>query len=239
MIPKIIHYCWFGRGEMPQLAKDCITTWHKYMPYWEYKLWNEDNFDINYNDYTREAYEAKKYAFVSDVARLVALKEFGGLYLDVDFEVCKPFDNLMGYKAFAGFEGSKHAPLMMGVCATAPQGEWVTEMLASYDNRHFILPDGSYDLTTNVQYISKRMAEGGFQQNGKEQDYKDLRIFPVDFFCPLHTTGEYIRTENTYCEHKGLNSWGEKPESWKYKMLNLFGINNRIRLIKFKRRIFG
>lgn len=239
MIPKIIHYCWFGRGEMPKLAKDCIASWHKYMPDWEYVLWNEGNFDINYNDYTRDAYQAKKYAFVSDVVRLFALKIYGGLYLDVDFEVLRPFDDLMGYKAFAGFEGSKHSPLMMGVCASAPQGEWVTEMLASYDSRHFIMPDGSYDLTTNVQYITERMVQGGFQQDGKEQDYKDLHVFPVDFFCPRHTTGEYIRTENTYCEHKGLNSWGEKPKSWKLKVLRVFGDNNRIRLIKCKRRLFG
>ncbi len=224
---------------MPQLAKECIASWKKYMPDWKYKLWNEDTFDVNYCAYTRDAYEAKKYAFVSDVARLVVLKEYGGLYLDVDFEALKPFDNLMEYTAFAGFEGSKHYPLMMGVCASAPQGEWVTEMLASYDNRRFIMPDGSYDLTTNVQYITAQMAVGGFQQNGNEQDYKDLHVFPVEYFCPRHTTGEYIRTENTYCEHKGLNSWGEKPKNWKVKVLGVLSDGSRIRLIKCKRRLFG
>ena len=224
---------------MPQLAKDCIASWKKYMPDWEYRLWNEDNFDINYNDYTREAYQAKKLAFVSDVVRLVALKYYGGLYLDVDFEVFKPFDDLMEYSAFAGFEGSKHSPLMMGVCASEPNGEWVSEMLEAYKDRSFILADGSADLTTNVQFITERMVDRGFQQNGKEQDYKDLHIFPVEYFCPRHTTGEYVRTENTYCEHKGLNSWGEKPECWKHKVLKLFGINNRIRLIKYKRKLFG
>ena len=92
MIPKIIHYCWFGKGPMPELAVKCIESWHKYMPDWEYVLWNEDNFDVSSYPYTQEAYNAKKYAFVSDVARLVALKKFGGVYFDVDFEVFKPYD---------------------------------------------------------------------------------------------------------------------------------------------------
>lgn len=241
MIPKIIHYCWFGRGEMPQLAKDCIASWHKFMPDWEFKLWNEDNFDINYNDYTREAYEARKYAFVSDVVRLYALKEQGGLYMDVDFEVLKPFDSLMSYKAFAGFEGSKHSPLMMGGCASEPNGEWVTEMLAAYKERHFIRPDGSYDLTTNVQFITKQMVAGGFQQNGKEQDYKDLHVFPVEYFCPLQTTGEYLITENSYCQclANGTSSWAEVKQGWKYRLLNVVGQRNKVRIIKLKRKLIG
>lgn len=111
MIPKIIHYCWFGRGEMPQLAKECIASWHKYMPDWEYKLWNEDNFDVNCTAYSREAYEAKKYAFVSVYVRLWVLCNEGGLYLDTDVEVFKPFDDLLCHRTFAGFEGSKYIPV--------------------------------------------------------------------------------------------------------------------------------
>lgn len=239
MIPKVIHYCWFGRGEMPQLAKDCIASWHKYMPDWEYKLWNEDNFDINYNDYTQEAYAAGMYAFVSDVARLYALKEIGGIYLDVDFEVIKPFDELLLHKAFAGFEGSKHTPVMMGVCASEPNGLWVNEMLEAYSHRHFIKTDGSFDLTTNVQFITGLMIKNGFRANGQEQDYKDCHIFPVDYFSPRKTTGERIVTHNTCCEHKGLNSWGEKTQNWKGHLLDRFQPKHRIALIKLKRLLFG
>ena len=132
MIPRIIHYCWFGRSPMPELALKCIDSWHQHMPDWEYKLWNEDNFDIHQNTYAKEAYEAGKFAFVSDYVRLWALEREGGVYLDVDFEVYKPFDDLLHYHAFAGIEGSKYKPVMMGVCASEPKGEWVFELLVSY-----------------------------------------------------------------------------------------------------------
>lgn len=239
MIPKTIHYCWFGRGEMPQMAKDCIASWHKYMPDWEYKLWNENNFDVSQTPYTKEAYEAKKYAFVSDYVRLWALNNEGGLYLDTDVEVLKPFDDLLGYKAFAGFEGSKHMPMGTCVMASEAGGIWVGEQLDNYRDRHFTQPDGSFDLTTNVQFISAKMRENGFVQNGKEQDYKDLHVFPVDCFCPRQTTGEYFRTENTYCDHKGLNSWSKQGNGWKNHLIKLIGQKNMTRLIKLKRRLFS
>ena len=239
MIPKIIHYCWFGRGEMPQLAKDCISSWHKYMPDWDYKLWNEDVFDVYSVPYTKEAYGTKKYAFVSDYVRLYALNTEGGVYLDVDFEVYKPFDDLLNCSAFAGFEGSKHVPLMMGVIASCPNGLWVKEQLDCYKGRHFVNDDGSFDLTTNVKFVTEQMRMNGFVQNGKEQDYKDLHVFPVDYFCPKQTTGEYFRTENTYCEHKGLDSWAGSKNEWKAKLGAMVGAKSMVWLIKLKRKLFG
>lgn len=238
MIPKIIHYCWFGGGEMPDLAKKCIASWHKYMPDWEYKLWNEDNFDVNQISYAREAYQCGKFAFVSDYARLFALEREGGVYLDVDFEVYKPFNDLLTYQAFAGFEGSKRQPVMMGVCASEAHGEWVSEMLAAYQERHFLLPDATCDLTTNVQYITALMTSNGFRQDGTEQDYKDLHVFPTEYFCPRQTTGEYFRTENTYCEHLGLGSWAANAPGWKLWVASVVGQRNMTRLIKLKRRLF-
>ena len=236
MIDKKIHYCWFGHGKMPQLALYYIASWHKFMPKWEFKLWNEENFDVFCTHYTAEAYTAGKYAFVSDYARLWALEREGGLYLDVDFEVYKPFDDLLKHTAFAGFEGSKHLPVMMGVCASEPHGQWVKEMLSVYDDLHFIQPDGTPDLTTNVQRLTAVMAANGLCQDGKEQDYKDLHVFPVDYFCPKLTTGEYCRTSNTYCEHKGLNSWQSAETGWKDLVLKYVGKKNMTRLIKLKRR---
>ena len=239
MIPKTIHYCWFGRGEMPELAKKCIASWHEVMPDWEYKLWNEDNFDVNQVPYVKEAYEARKFAFVSDYVRLWALCNEGGVYLDTDVEAFKSFDDLLGHRAFAGFEGSKHVPLGTCVMASRASGEWVSEMLGHYQGRHFLQKDGSFDMTTNVQFITAKMREKGFVQNGKEQDYLDLHVFPTEYFCPRQTTGEYLRTENTYCDHLGLGSWAESDEGWKARVGKLVGPENMTRLIKLKRKLFG
>lgn len=222
---------------MPDLAHRCIESWHKYMPDYDYMMWNEDSFDVSLLPYTKEAYSEKKYAFVSDVARLKALAEWGGIYMDVDFEVYKPFDDLLDYKAFAGFEGSKTSPVMMGVLASEPGGGWVEEQLEYYSNRHFVV-NGKPDLTTNVRFITDRMIEKGFEPNGLEQDYKDLHVFPVDYFCPRLTTGEYLRTDNTYCEHKGIDSsWA--TEGIKGRILRHFNPAFRVRLIKLKRILIG
>ena len=235
MIPRKIHYCWFGAKDLPQEAKNCIASWHIFMPNWKYKLWNEENFDINSTPYTAEAYAAGKYAFVSDYVRLMALGKEGGVYLDTDVEVLKPLDDLLKDKAFAGFEGSKHIPIGTCIMASEAHGEWVTEMLHVYDNLHFLKADGTPDTTTNVQRLTAIMAANGFQQNGEEQYYKDLHVYPVEYFSPRHTTGEYIRTENTYCDHKGLNSWGESSKGWKGRVLEVVGQRNMTRLIKLKR----
>ena len=239
MIPRKIHYCWFGYGKMSPLIMGCIATWHKHMPDWEFKLWDENNFDINSIPYTAEAYAAGKYAFVSDYVRLWALYQEGGVYMDVDFEVYRSFDNLLCNKAFAGIEGSKHNPVMMGICASEPHGQWVAEMLAAYQKRHFLKPDGTPDLTTNVQFVTAIMTTNGFRQDGTEPSYRDLHIFPVDYFSPRQTTGEYIITKNTYCEHKGLSSWSNHTGNWKNKFLSLVGQKNKIRLIKLKRKLIG
>ena len=239
MIPKIIHYCWFGRGDIPELAVKCIESWHKYMPHYEYKLWNEDNFDINLNKYVKEAYEARKFAFVSDYVRLWVLEREGGLYLDTDVEVYRPFDNLLSQKAFAGFEGSKHSPLGTCVMASEAHGEWVSEMLNAYSGRSFLKADGSYDLTTNVLFISGIMKENGFLQNGVEQEYRDLHVYPVDYFCPRQTTGEDLRSVNTYSDHLGLCSWAENKRNWKARLLSIMSPKVRSKIIRIKRNLIG
>ena len=240
MIPKKIHYCWFGRGEMPQLAKDCIASWHKYMPDWEYKLWNEDNFDVNKIPYTAEAYAAKRFAFVTDYVRLYALQTEGGVYMDTDVEILKPLDDLLHLKAFTGYEGSKHKPPVTGLMASEAGGEWVGEQLECYNGIHFAQIDGAFDTTTNTQRITEIMKSHGFHPDGCMQQYKDLTVFPTDYFCPRQTTGEYLLTKNTYCDHHFMGSWNEKGSSgWKASILKIFGDKNRARLIKLKRKLFG
>lgn len=237
MIPKIIHYCWFGCGPMPELALMCIESWHRYMPDYEYKLWNEDNFDINCNRYVKEAYEAKKFAFVTDYVRLYALYTEGGIYMDTDVEVLKPYDDLLSLPGFTGYEGSKYLPPVTGTMASEAGHEWVKEQLDVYDEAHFINADGTMDLTTNTFRIAEIMKRGGFVQDGKKQVYKGMHIFPVDYFCPRQTTGEILITENTYCDHHFVGSWSEKnSNNW---LLRVFGPKCSVVLIKLKRKIFG
>jgi len=224
---------------MPEQAKKCIASWHRFMPEYDYKIWNEDSFDVNSTIYTREAYQVKKYAFVSDYVRLWALEQEGGIYLDTDVEVFKAFDDLLYNRAFAGFEGSKHLPIGTCVMASEAHGIWITEMLDAYQGRRFLKPDGSLDLTTNVQFITGKMRNQGFLQNGMEQDYKDLHVFPVDYFSPRRTTGEYLRTFNTYSDHLGLGTWEENAGGWKACLAKFVGKKNAILLIKLKRRLIG
>ena len=234
MIPKTIHYCWFGRGSMPQLALDCIESWHKYMPDWEYRLWNEDNFDVNCNQYVKEAYEARKFAFVSDYARLKALTEYGGLYLDTDVLVLKSFATLTDLDAFCGFEGSKHKPIATCVMASVANGLWIQQMIKSYQGRRFVDSDGNYDITTNTSFLSAIMEKNGFVRNGQKQQYLDCMVFPVQWFSPRQTTGEYLLTEDTYSDHLGAASWANNKE--KYSLLKkIIGQKNMTRLIKIKR----
>ena len=240
MIPKIIHYCWFGRGEMPELVLKCIASWHTHMPDWEYYLWTEENFDITSAPiYVQEAYNVRKFAFVSDYVRLWALEREGGLYMDVDFEVYKSFDDLMEqYEAFAGYEGSKLNPVMMGVIAAEAHHPWIKGMMQTYESRVFLKDDGSLDMTPNTGYFLDWMLERGFVNNGKEQDFMGVHILPVECFCPVLTTGENLRCERTYCEHKGLHSWSGNG-GWKAKMLSIMPPSWKTNLIKLKRRIIG
>ena len=238
MIPKIIHYCWFGRGEMPEIAMNCIASWHKFMPDYGYKLWNEDNFDINSVPYVKEAYEARKFAFVTDYIRLYALYTEGGIYMDTDVEVLKPYDDLLQLEAFTGYEGSKFKPPVTGTMASVAGGEWVKEQLDSYQNAHFVKSDGSLDLTTNTQRISAVMRKNGFVQDGKYHVYKDLHVFPADYFCPKQTTGEFLLTDNTYCDHHFMGTWNYNSHK-SGLICRVVGSKNMPRLIKLKRKLFG
>lgn len=211
MIPKVIHYCWFGRGNLPALAVKCIESWKRVLPEYTMQLWNEDNFDIESNSYVKEAYHSKKFAFVTDYIRLYALYNFGGIYMDTDVEIIKPLDDLLKLPAFSGFEGDKEIPT--GIMASEKNGKWAKEMLEYYNNdRHFIKADGSLDLTNNVQIIGRLMAENGFVLENGYQVYKEImHIFPKDYFCPKSRTGIIQVTENTYCIHHFAASWQPLP----------------------------
>ena len=210
MIPKIIHYCWFGKGDMPELVQTCIASWHAHMPDWEYRCWSEDNFDIeSAPQYVREAYETKKYAFVSDYVRLWALEQEGGVYLDTDVEVLRSFDALLNDTAFIGLEES--LALLPGTCVMGCEAhcQWVKDMLATYENAKSLREDGSLDMTTNVQRMGQKMVDGGLQHKREIQYLPQwgLRVYTHDYFSPITSTRVMRKSKNTYCIHRFAGSW--------------------------------
>lgn len=234
MIPKIIHYCWFGKGEMSQEAKRCIGSWTRLLPDYELRLWNENNFDISSNPYTEEAYECRKFAFVTDYVRLYALKEFGGVYMDTDVEVIKSIDGFLSLPAFSGFEDDTNIPT--GLMASEKNGRWVSELLEYYRDRHFILPDGKVDTKTNVVIITEHMLTKGFRPNGEYQLVDEtVAFYPKDFFCAKsQKTGKVTITANTHTIHHFAGSWLTPFQKFKVKCkpvlasLGLYGIVKRL-----------
>ena len=210
MIPKKIHYCWFGKGQLPELALKCIASWKKYLPDYEIKEWNEDNFNLDLYPYTREAYNNRKFAFVTDVVRLYALYHEGGIYMDTDVEVLKPLDCFLSHIAFSGFENEQAVPT--GIMASEKGGKWAKENLSYYNGRHFQKKNGELDLTTNVRIITDYMLLVGLKQNNTFQDFPNLITFyPKEYFCPKNfETEELELTDNTYTIHWFNGSWHDE-----------------------------
>ncbi len=218
-IPKIIHYCWFGGAPMPKLARKCLQSWKKYCPDYEIRCWNEENFNLHYNTYVREAYEAKKWAFVADVARLHALVNHGGIYLDTDVELLRSPDDLLHYEAVSGFEAEER--LQTGFMACRPGHEMFRLFLEDYNNRRFIREDGRYDVTTNVERITRHCLAHGLVLNNSQQTLGNLMLFPYDYFCPKDWATAAMRlSENTYAIHHFNGSWKPAHEVYLHDTTN-------------------
>ena len=217
MIPKIIHYCWFGGKEKPEDVLKMIASWKKHCPDYEIKEWNETNFDIHLNRYSEEAYQQKKWAFVSDVARLWALVHEGGIYMDTDVEVIRPLDNLLENKAFIGFEGTQW--IGTNLMGTEPQNAFLQAFLEDYNHRNFTNPDGTLNQTTNVEEITSRfLSQHNLERNGKQQQVGDFTVYPTDYFSPYdYINGKVRTTDNTYSIHWFSQSW-IKRSKWKTRL---------------------
>ena len=207
MIPKKIHYCWFGRNPKPALFQRCIASWKKYCPDYKIIEWNEENFDLNCCDYVREAYDAKKWAFVTDYARLKIVHDQGGIYLDTDVEVVRSLDDLLGDDAFFGLEDTGSIATGLGFGAEAGNPV-VAAMLLDYDGVHFKKPDGSYDLTTcpirNTGSIAHLLPE----EIREVTRIPGSVIYPPEWFCPLSADGSQMRkTPNTHSIHWYSATW--------------------------------
>lgn len=206
MIPKVIHYCWFGRGELPELAKKCIASWEKYCPDYEIVRWDEDHFDVTAAPYTKFCYEQKKYAFLSDYVRLAVVKENGGVYLDTDVELVKPLDGMLEYAAFFGFENKDYVATGLGFGAEAGHPA-VAAMLEQYDE---LVPDeaGAFELRACPALNTAALLPFGLVRDGSRQTVCGAEILPAEHMNPYDdVTGRLNRTDETLSIHWYAKSW--------------------------------
>ena len=209
-IPKVIHYCWFGKGQMPAIARKCIKSWEKHCPDYEIVCWNEDNFDISQNPYMKQAYDAKKWAFVSDYARLKIIYDNGGVYFDTDVQLIKPIDDLMENAGFMGFD--ENGLIASGLGFGAEKGnEIIGELLKDYDNIPFVLASGEYDLTPCPDRNTDTLKRLGMDVNNTNQNFMGVAFLPSECLCPMdYYTGKKTITKNTYSIHYYSASWTSK-----------------------------
>lgn len=208
MIPKIIHFIWFGHGKYNKRIKACIDSWCKYLPDYEFKLWDEDSFDITKScKFVQEAYVNKKFAFVSDYVRLYALYYEGGIYMDTDIEVLKPFDEtiLKNEVVFSLDDGGYLSALMM----STPKQQFFAEMLDFYHNMSFLKEDGSFNMEVNNTFLQKKLIALGYKrENVLQKTSEGFVFFPDDYFhCRSLTTGKLNKTSNTYTIHWHTITW--------------------------------
>ena len=209
MIPKTIHYCWFGRNPIPKLAKKCIKSWKKYCPEYQIIEWNEDNFDIAAAPlYVRQAYEAKKWAFVTDYVRLDVVYRHGGIYLDTDVEVIRSLDSLLANHTFFGLESGKYVATGLGFGAEK-SSTIISDMITDYQTIPFLLADCTFDLTPCPIRNTKAFLEKGMLQDDSVQMLEDgTMVFSSEYFCPIdYSTGRLKLTSNTYTIHHFSGSW--------------------------------
>lgn len=239
-IPKIIHYCWFGKGKKNKLIQNCIESWKKYMPDYEVKEWNEENFDVNSNEYVKEAYNMKKYAFVSDYVRLKALHEFGGIYFDTDIEVLKNFDTILTNKDIYCFEMPDQ--IMTGVMISQKKSGIIFEYLKHYDKLKFKNEDGTPNLIPNTKFFTSLLISKGLVLNNKRQIIENnIEIFPNEYFCAYDMQNcRFEITKNTYTVHHYTGSWNDGKKKVRKNIKRFFSkilgkkLYEKIRLIKKK-----
>lgn len=228
MIPKIIHYCWFGKNPLPESALKCIESWRRFFPDYEIKEWNESNFDVNVVPYTSEAYSIGKYAFVSDYARMWVLYHYGGVYFDTDVEVIRSFDDILEYgRGFMGFETQEFVAPGLGMAL--PKNSIIAiEVMDEFGRTRFLNEDGTFNPNGIVPITTSVLKTHGLMLNGKLQNMEGITIYPIEWFNPFDdATGRLRKTENTHSIHWYTKTWMKRQSKF------------RITLARFLHRIFG
>lgn len=214
MIPKIIHYIWLGGNPLPEMVEKCIKSWEKFCPDWEIKRWDESNLNIDCCKYSRQAYDAKKFAFSSDAIRFQLLRDYGGVYLDIDVELLKPIDDLLNQKCFMGYEiYNKNLSVAPGlILGSEKDGFVVSELWNLYEQDSFYKKNGDINFETVCEKTMKFLYEKyAMQFDGKTVYFDDITIYAPDYFCPLNGGTKKLNiTENSYSKHLYLASWAPK-----------------------------
>lgn len=235
MIPKIIHYCWFGGAKMPAYAIKCIASWEKFFPGYEIKEWNEKNFDVNICDYVREAYMEKKWAFVSDYARFWILYNYGGIYFDTDVEVIKSFDDIIAKGSFMGLQSDVEVAPGLGLAANPGLGLY-KDILDYYNKQHFVVNAVNAKQITVVEHTTSILRENGLKDVPGIQEIRGVYIYPKEFFNPMdHETGELLITKNTHSIHHYAASWcndGSRVRGKIYRFLTRYFGNRFSKRVK-------
>lgn len=217
MIPKIIHYCWLSNDPVPKFLQDCMKSWSLYLPDYEIIHWDRDRFDINSSVWTKEAFENKKYAFAADYIRLYALYNYGGIYLDMDVEVLKPFDELLNLKTMICYENSNDKRLEVAAFGVEKHSAWIKACIDYYENRHFVKKDASLDTKVLPLIIRDVLTEYNYKLNpvndpiaafNSELCEKNIPVFPYFFFSPKsYSDGRIYKNRDTYAIHHFSGSW--------------------------------
>jgi mannosyltransferase OCH1-like enzyme len=206
MIPKVIHYCWFGGNPLPETAIKCIESWKKFCPDYEIKQWSEENYDINKIQYVKEAYQEKKYAFVTDVARLDIIYHEGGIYLDTDVEIIKSLDQLLDNSLYLGMETTGRVNTGLGFGAE-PKHKFVKDNLNLYADIPFV------SNITCVTYTTNMLKRYGLRNRNELQQLGTILVLPTEYLCPLILETNRLKiTENTYSIHHYDMSWKDKKD---------------------------
>ena len=238
-IPKVIHYCWFGGNEIPEHDRKCIESWKKFCPDYEIIQWNEENYDLNKAPlYVRQAYEAKKWAFVTDYVRLEVVYDHGGIYMDTDVELLKNLDSLLDCNAYFGFEDGRNIATGLGFGA-AQRCPVLKDMMADYEDIPFVRPDGSMDMKPCPQRNTEVLLRRGLQQDDSRQVLDGgILILPTAYMCPMSYADGKIRLgKNAYSIHHYHDSWKTAEEKCRIaeykKYVKVFGEKNGERIFRF------
>ena len=231
MIPKKIHYCWFGGKSLPDDVKKCIKSWKKYCPDYEIIEWNESNYDLKKNDYVKLAYESKKWAFLTDYVRLDVIYNEGGIYLDTDVELIKPLDSLLNCDGYMGMEtvGKVNTGQGFGAKKNHP---FLKKNMEFYENiKNIVDENGNFKKIICVEVTTDILLKNGLKNSNEIQNISDLIIYPTDYFCPLKMgTNKLTITKNTYSIHHFSGSWKSN-----YKIIRKIGYYLIPLKIKLKR----